>query len=122
MLNNEEQLIAPYLVLLLGRLTGWNYPHGDGGDPVYLTGEQKAALAVEGINLLSSYLPADAARQVTSAIERLPRPEHIKRNHADHEAALMRIGALGGVLHVTHSSGSPPGCCVMENGHLVCVN
>ncbi|GGA35705.1 hypothetical protein [Dyella nitratireducens] len=50
MLNDEEQLLAPYLVLLLGKLTGWNYPTGDGGDPV------------------------------TSAIERLPRPEYIAPN------------------------------------------
>lgn len=119
--NNEEQLIAPYLVLLLGKLTGWNYPVGDGGgDPVYLTGEQKAALAVEGISLLTTYLPAEAAKQVTSAIERLPRPQH---THRDHEATLMRIGALGGVLpSVKHNPNSPPGCCFMENGHLVCVN
>lgn len=118
MLSNEEQMLASYFVLLMGRLTGWNYPTGDGGDPVYLTGEQKTAIAAEGIHLLASYLPKAAAEQVTAAIERLPR----NGGHINHDEMLMRIGALGGVVHSVHSAGNPPGCCVWEQGHLVCVN
>ena len=120
MLSNEEQMLASYFVLLMGRLTGWNYPVGDGGgDPVYLTGEQKTAIATEGIKLLASYLPNAAAEQVTAAIERLPR----NGKHINHDEMLMRIGALGGVVpSVGHTPGNPPGCCVWEQGHLVCVN
>lgn len=111
----EEELLAPFLALLIGKLTGWTQPTHIGGDPVYLTGEQTAALAAEGINLLASFLPQEAAQRVTSAIERLPRPPRGTR-----EERLMRIGALGGVIPTTHGDG-PPGCCVEINGHLVCV-
>lgn len=119
MLSNEEQMLASYFVLLMGRLTGWNYPTDGGGDPVYLTGEEKAAIAVEGIHLLSSYLPKAAAEQVTEAIKRLPR----NGKDINHDEMLMRIGALGGVIpSLHHTAGNPPGCCVWEQGHLVCVN
>lgn len=121
MLMNEEQMIASYLVLLLGKLTGWNYPSGDfGGDPVYLTEEQKTTLAVEGMRLLNTYLPSEAAKQVTSAIERLPRPDRMGRDDINYEATLMRIGALGGVLPSARSPDVAPGCCLVENGRLVC--
>ena len=36
----NERIVAPFLVLLLGKLTGWNLPIGGGGDPVYLTAAQ----------------------------------------------------------------------------------
>lgn len=118
MLSNEEQILASYFVLLMGRLTGWNYPNGGGGDPVYLTGEEKASIAAEGIHLLASYLPKTAGEQVTAAIERLPR----NGKHINHDEMLMRIGAHGGVVPSVHTVGNPPGCCVWEQGHLVCVN
>jgi hypothetical protein len=116
MLNNDEELLASYLVLLLGRLTDWNAPNG-GGDPVYLTASDKTKLAVEGMHLLASYLPAATAEQITSAMRDLPRA-----HHHNHDEMLMRIGALGGIIPVGHTPGAPPGCCVMEQGRLFCVN
>ena len=113
----EEDILAPFLVLLIGKLTGWNQPAPGGGDPVYLTGEEAAALAAEGIGLLAGYLPKAAAQQVTAAVEHLHRAKHGSR-----ERALMNIGRLGGVIPVVSAgSDGAPGCCVEENGHLVCV-
>ncbi len=119
MANNEpflnEEIMAPFLVLLLGKLTGWNLPTGGGGDPTYLTGAQTEALAAEGVSLLARYLPQEAAKGVTSAVEHLARPRHGNR-----EQALLHMGALGGVL--PSHPGAPPGCCVSEPGRgLVCV-
>ena len=116
MLNDDEELLASYLVLLIGRLTNWNAPNG-GGDPVYLTADDKAMLAVEGIQLLASYLPGNTAQQVTSAIRDLP----CAQQH-NHDEMLMRIGSLGGIIPVGRTPGAPPGCCVMEQGRLFCVN
>ena len=108
----EIKLLAPFFVLLLGRLTGWNYPPRTGGDPVYLTGEHTAALAATGISLLAPYLPQEVAREVTSAIERLPRAPV-----AGHVEMLLRLGSLGGVIPPVGADG----CCVLEQRGLVCV-
>ena len=109
----EELLIAQFLVLVIGKLTGWNVPTTVDGDPVYLTGEQAASLAAEGISLLSGFLPKEAAQQVTATVERLPR-----QRHARTEDMLLSAGRLGAVRP---PSDGPPGCCVEMNGHLVCV-
>lgn len=112
----EEELIAPFLLLIIGKITGWTQPTHIGGDPVYLTGDQTAALAAEGIRLLAPYLPTAAAQQVDAVVEPLPRAHRGTR-----EERLMNIGRLGGVVPSTHSGDQPPGCCVDINGHLVCV-
>src|SRR5579872_2938537 len=111
-----KRAIADFFTLLIGKLTNWNFPvHGDGpGDPVYLTAEQTAELAVAGIRMLTPKLPQETAHQIEAALEKFPR-----RHHAGAEEALVNLGSLGGILH--HGSGGPPGCCVMINGHLVCV-
>jgi len=117
-LQAKDELMAQFLVLLIGKLTGWNAPIGGGGDPVYLTGEQTQSLAAEGISLLTTFLPAEAAQKVAAAIERVPR-----HPHATHEQKLLRVGSLGGVIPSVHGGvgGEAPGCCVEINGHLVCV-
>jgi hypothetical protein len=113
-MSTREELMAPFLILLIGELTGWNGPIGGGGDPVYLTAEQTAALAAEGISLLASYLPQEAAQRVTSAIERLPRPPK-----GSTERVLLSMGRLGGTLPSGDSHG---GCCVgLPGGKEVCV-
>jgi hypothetical protein len=114
----EDSLLAPFLVLVIGKLTGWNEPTGGGGDPVYLTGDETASLAAEGIRLLAQYLPQEPAQQVASAVERLPRPPH-----GSPEERLLRIGSFGGVLPkgVTQPTDGPPGCCIRINERLVCV-
>jgi hypothetical protein len=106
-----EELLAPYLVLLIGRLTGWNAPpwRRRGADPVYLTADEKAQLAAEGIYLWASCLPGAVAQQVTPAIQDLPRA-----GHPDHDDMMMRIGALGGIFSAGHAPGAPLGCCVLE--------
>lgn len=114
----EEQLLAPFLVLLIGELTGWNAPI-EGGDPVYFTGEQTESLAAEGIRLLAQYLPERFSQQVASAVEPLPRPPH-----GSPEQRLMRIGRLGGIIPTVISNpggNNAPGCCVWMNGHMYCV-
>jgi hypothetical protein len=113
-MSAEEKMVASFVVLLVGKLTGWNMPTGGGGDPVYLTGEQTQALAAEGISLLTSFLPEEAAQRITSAIEQLPRAPHGNR-----EERLLRTGSLGGTL-VDNPDG-PPGCCVGGPHGLVCV-
>lgn len=115
-MSTTEELIAPFLVLLIGELTGWNEPIG-GGDPVYLTAEQTAALAGEGIRLLATYLPKEAAQRVTSAIEGV---RHSPRGRT--EQMLLTMGKLGATIPNLHGpSGGPPGCCVRIGGRLVCV-
>jgi hypothetical protein len=115
--STEEQQTASFLVLLVGKLTGWNAPVGGRGDPVYLTQEQTGALAAQGIGLLTSFLPAEAAKGVNSAIAGLPRPPH-----ASHEERLLRAGAVGGSIVSVGDSNNPPGCCVEWPGQgLVCV-
>ena len=52
----QDEILAPFLVLLIGRLLNWaDVPRG-GGDPQFLTAAQTEALAAEGISLLSRYL------------------------------------------------------------------
>jgi hypothetical protein len=111
-----ERAIESYLLLILGKLTGWNWPVGGNGpgDPVYLKAEQQAELAAEGIRKLASFLPAEAAQKALAAVERFPRGEQPAA-----EELMLNVGSLGGSLH--HGSGGAPGCCVMINGHLVCV-
>jgi hypothetical protein len=109
----EDYLLAPFLVLLVGELTGWNQS-APGGDSVYLTVEQAEALAAEGIGLLAAYLPKDASEKVTTAVAHLPRVKHGSR-----EQRLLTIGRLGGVVPTPKSG--PPGCCVYFNGALHCV-
>ena len=111
-----ERAIADFFTLLIGKLTNWNFPvHGEGpGDPVYLNAEQTAELAVAGIRMLTPLLPQETAQTIDAAIEKYPR-----RHHANVEEAMINIGSLGGVIH--HGTSGPPGCCVMINGHLVCI-
>lgn len=114
----DETILAPFLLLLILKLTHYTGPTDGGGDPTYLTGAQAEALAVEGVELLARYLPEETAQRVTSAVEHLTHPRHRSR-----EQMLLRVGALGGVV-LPHSGGpdSPPGCCVFEPGRgLVCV-
>ena len=135
-MNTDEKLIANYIVLLLGKLTNWNHPVGDPGDPIYLTGEQTAELAAEGIRLLAPFLSKEAGLRVASAIEGLPRAHPGSRDDL-----LIEIGRLGGLFdrqaaekgkgmaraHAVHSAvhsvnpGEPPGCCIRESWGLVCV-
>lgn len=111
-----ERAIESYLLLILGKLTGWNWPVGGNGpgDPVYLKAEQEAELAAEGIRRLASFLPAEAAQKAMAAVERFPRGQQ-----PEAEELMLNVGSLGGSIH--HGSGGAPGCCVMINGHLVCV-
>jgi len=111
-----ERAIESYLLLILGKLTGWNWPVGGNGpgDPVYLKAEQEAELAAEGIRRLASFLPAEAAQKAMAAVERFPRGQQ-----PEAEELMLNVGSLGGSLH--HGAGGAPGCCVMINGHLVCV-
>jgi hypothetical protein len=110
-----ERATADFFKLLIGKLTKWNFPvHGDGpGDPIYLTAEQSTELAVAGIRMLTPHLPQEAAQKIEAATERYPR-----RRQVSVEEAMINIGSLGGVIH--HGTASPPGCCVMINGHLAC--
>jgi len=112
----EEQLEASWFVLMMGRLTGWNFPVGGGGDPVYLTGEQAAVLAAEGVRLLATFLPAAAAEQVTAAVAPMKREKKGSR-----EERLMRLGNLGAVIPTVGVPGDAPGCCVESGGHLICI-
>jgi len=112
----DQRAIAPMLVLILGKLTGWNFPVPKGGDPVYLTAEQATALAAEGIRLLSPYLGEEAHGRVSTAVEKFSRPTSVTD-----EEKLVNLGGLGGIIPSTHNPGGAPGCCVMINGHLVCV-
>jgi hypothetical protein len=112
MSTTSEQLTAQFLVLLVGKLTGWGQLVPSDGGPVYLTGEQTAALATEGISLLARFLPQEAAAGVASAIKGLARPRQ-----APAERAILSIGGLGG--HIP--SNGPPGCCVGTEQGLVCV-
>jgi hypothetical protein len=113
----QEEAIAPFLVLLIGKLLNWaDVPKG-GGDPLFLTGAQAEALAAEGIKVLTRYLPPEAAKAVTTAVA-----PHARASHRNQRQALMRVGALGGVLpKVVGSPENPPGCCVYEGGQLICV-
>jgi hypothetical protein len=112
----QEEMIASFLVLLIGRLLNWaDVPKG-GGDPQFLTAEQTEALAAQGISLLARYLPPETAKGVTTAVER-----HAHRRHHSLEEAFLHVGALGGIVSVGSPDG-PPGCCVFEPGRgLVCV-
>jgi len=111
----EDEILASFLLVSIGRLTGWNATTS--GDPVYLTAEEAVSLATEGISLLSHFLPRDATRQISTAIERLP---HAKRGTRDQ--ILLEVGRSGGVLPAPGSNPEgPPGCCVWINGRLVCV-
>lgn len=114
----QDEILAPFLVLLIGRLLNWaDVPRG-GGDPnpslQFLTGAQTEALAAEGIGLLAQYLPQEAAKQVTTAVKPLARAPHPGRDQV-----LMRVGASGGA--VISDSGDGRGCCVLEQGGYVCV-
>jgi hypothetical protein len=52
----QDEILAPFLMLLIGRRLNWaDVPRG-GGDPQFLTVAQTEALAAEGISLLSRYL------------------------------------------------------------------
>jgi len=116
-MSTEQEFLAQFLLLLVAKLTGWDEPVKSDGDPLYLTEQQKAALAVEGISLLAPYLPQEAAQQVASATERLP---HRPRGRP--ENMMLSAGSLGGVLPSTHNPNNPPGCCIMIRGQLVCCN
>jgi hypothetical protein len=111
-----QRAIADYLTLLIGKLTNWNFPiHGEGpGDPEYLKAEQTAELAAAGIRILTRQLPQETARKIEAALEKYPQGQQ-----ADVEEMLVNVGSLGGVIH--HGTSGPPGCCVMINGHLVCI-
>jgi hypothetical protein len=111
-----ERAIADYLTLIIGKLTNWNFPRGGEGpgDPAYLKAEQTAELAVAGIRLLAKELPHETAQKVETVLEKYPH-----RQQASVEEMLVNVGSLGGVIH--HGASGPPGCCVMHNGHLICV-
>jgi hypothetical protein len=50
----QDEILAPFLVLLIGRLLNWaDVPRG-GGDPQFLTAAQTEALAAEPSLPLSS--------------------------------------------------------------------
>jgi hypothetical protein len=135
----QEELLAPFLVLLIGKLTGWNEPTGGGGDPVYLTAEQTAALAAEGINLLAPYLPQETSQRVKSAIAAAfdgtaggpptgggahgpGRVERIARlPQGSTEQMLLNIGKMGWPTVFRSAGGDGPGCCVGTQHGLVCV-
>lgn len=111
-----ERAIADFFTLLIGKLTNYNFGvHGDGpGDPpIYLNAEQTAELAVAGIRTLTSLLPQETAQKIYAAIEKYPHQHHVSM-----EEAMIHIGSHGGIIHRVASG--PPGCCVMQNGHLVC--
>ena len=131
----RDELLAPFLVLLIGKLTGWNEPAG-GGDPVYLTAEQTAALAAEGINLLAPYLPQETSQRVKSAIAAAfdgtaggpptgggahgpGRVERIAQGST--EQMLLNIGKMGWPTVFQSGGGDGPGCCVGTQHGLVCV-
>jgi hypothetical protein len=80
----------------------------------YLKAEQTAELAVIGIRMLTKQLPQETAQKVEAALEKYPHGRQ-----ASVEEMLVNVGSLGGVIH--HGTSGPPGCCVMINGHLVCV-
>lgn len=83
---------------------------------MYLNHEQTEVLATEGIGLLASFLPEDAAKEVTTAIRSLRREPH-----ASHDERLVRAGSIGGTIVIGNPS-DPPGCCVEWPGRgLVCV-
>lgn len=112
-----ERAIENWLLLILGKLTGYNFPHGGegpGDPPVYLSASQAAELAAEGIRKLSAFLPSEAAQKAVAAVQGFPTPQPPAA-----EEVMMHVGSLGGTLH--YGSGGAPGCCVMINGHLVCV-
>ena len=112
----NERAIASWLILLIGKLTNWNFPRGGEGpgDPAFLTAEQAGQLAAAGIRLLTPMLPSAAAQQVEAALKQVPQVQG-----PSIEEMLVNVGGLGGVVH--HGSGGAPGCCVMINGRLVCV-
>jgi hypothetical protein len=112
----QEEILAPFLVLLIGRLLNWaDVPRG-GGDPQFLTGAQTEALAAHGISLLARYLPQEAAKRVTTAVEPLARAPN-----PSYEQVLLHIGAGGGVVISDGGGGGGGGCCVLEQRGYVCV-
>ncbi|MGA8220713.1 MAG: hypothetical protein WB780_03600 [Candidatus Acidiferrales bacterium] len=135
----NEELLAPFLLLLIGKMTGWMEPTSIGGDPVYLTGEQTASLAAEGISLLAPYLPQETAQRVTTAIAAAfdgtaggpptgggahgpGRVERIARLRlGSTEQMLLNIGKMGWPTVFQSGDGEGPGCCVGTPRGLVCV-
>jgi hypothetical protein len=111
-----ERAIADYLTLIIGKLTNWNAPRGGEGpgDPAYLNAEQAEELAAAGIRMLAQQLPRETAQTIEAALTKYQHGHRVNL-----EEALLNVGSLGGVLH--HGSSGPPGCCVMINGHLVCI-
>jgi hypothetical protein len=137
--TRQDELLAPFLLLLIGKLTGWTEPTSIGGDPVYLTGEQTASLAAEGISLLAPFLSEETSQRVTSAIAAAfdgtaggpptgggahgpGRVERIARlPQGSREQMLLNIGKLGWPTVFHSGGGEGPGCCVGTQHGLVCV-
>ncbi len=119
--HKVEVEIAPYLVLLMGKLTKWNWPvgGGGGGDPVYLSAEATEALAAQGISALSAYLDEEIAGKVNAALEQRRSPA--KASARTEELNLSRARQPVVFVPPPESADGPPGCCVEENGRLVCV-
>jgi hypothetical protein len=111
---DEGLLLSKFLVLLISRIIDADGP-APHVDPQWLTDAQTESLAAEGISLLARYLPQEAAKQVTTAVEPLARRSHLSR-----EQMLLHIGSLGGVIP-TRDPNEAPGCCVIWPGRgLVC--
>jgi hypothetical protein len=138
-LGPVEQLLAPFLVLLIGKLTGFNPPPTGGGDPVFLTDDQAAAVAAEGIGLLAPYLPQEAAQRITSTIAAVfdgtaggsstgggaqgsGRVGTIPRlQFASTDQILLNMGEIDHPTIVPEDREEGPGCCVGSQHGLVCV-
>lgn len=111
-MNKIEYAIAPFLVLLIGKLTKWTIPIG-GGDPVYLNGKEAGALAAEGIAALTMYLPEDVAKSVVSALG--------GQSSAPRERMESKLSLTPESVVFVGSPGDAPGCCVKEGNRLICV-
>ena len=113
----QEEMLGSFLVLIIGKTFNWaDVPRG-GGDPLFLTAPQAEAFAAEGIGLLARYLSPEAAKVVTTAVER-----HAPKPQRDHKQAFLHVGSLGGFIPQVVGSDGPPGCCVSEPGRgIVCV-
>lgn len=113
----EARMIASWFVLMMGRLTKWNFPVNGGGpgDP-YIEPKEASQLAAEAIRMLSTFLPAEAGQQAVKAVESF----QLEKTAAPEER-MVRLGGLGAIIPSTGHKGEVPGCCVMTQQGLLCV-